>query len=207
METIKYTIGEDVDKIIKSAIYNSKARNVDFQGPEPKKFLVIKSGMAGVQQLNDAIMNMAVQSGLVINASELGAISGKLVDPNEGYTFTSYTIPFLVNVRVVMDPNMDPAVADNRSNPYIKGYRKSSYNYQIFDGDTCIVTIIAKKPGLQIRNRLSNFFLKPVYSYLDVLIFLIAVTVTYDMKLYYRALAIFIALFVISFTPKLSKRL
>lgn len=128
-----YNIGTFTPSIIENQIYNFFRGRVDFVGPDPERELVIQTGIAGMRQMNDAIKTMAINSGLIANASELGAITGKGMDLKFGYAYTSYIIPFLANVKFVVNPALDPILANDIENPWVNGYRTSSYCYIIWD--------------------------------------------------------------------------
>jgi hypothetical protein len=128
-----YNIGTFTPSIIENQIYNFFRGRVDFVGPDPERKLVVQTGIAGMRQMNDAIKTMAINSGLVINASEVGAISRQGMDLDFGFAYTSYTIPFLANVRFVVNPALDPVLANDIENPWVNGYRTSSYCYIIWD--------------------------------------------------------------------------
>lgn len=128
-----YNIGTFTPNIIENQIYNFFRGRVDFVGPDPDRKLVVQTGIAGMRQMNNAIKTMAINSGLIQNASEIGAITGKGLDLDFGYAFTSYTIPFLANVKFVVNPALDPILANDIENPWVNGYRTSSYCYIIWD--------------------------------------------------------------------------
>lgn len=129
-----YNIGTfDLNSVLKAELFNFYNGRVDFTGPDPKRQVIVQTGMAGMQQANDAILSYAVNSGLVINGSDVGAIKGSGMDLSFGYAYTSYTIPFLANVKFVVNPALDPVVANDVENPYINGFRLSSYSYIIWD--------------------------------------------------------------------------
>jgi hypothetical protein len=92
--------------------------------------------MAGMKQVNAAIQREALSTGLVTNLDKSGinGISGtNAMDLHFGFAFTSYTIPFLANVKFVLNPAFDNVNASDIENPLIDGYRLSSYNYIVFD--------------------------------------------------------------------------
>lgn len=128
-----YNIGTFTPNIIENQIYNFFRGRVDFVGPDPERKLVVQTGIAGMRQMNAAIKNMAINSGLIINASEIGAITRKGMDLDFGFAYTSYTIPFLANVKFVVNPALDPILANDIENPWVDGYRTSSYCYIIWD--------------------------------------------------------------------------
>lgn len=139
-----YNIGTFTPNILENQVYNFFRGRVDFVGPDPERKLVVQTGIAGMRQMNNAIKTMAINSGLVINATEVGAISNmKLkdgqalmqsgMDLDFGYAYTSYTIPFLANLKFVVNPALDPVLANDIENPWVDGYRTSSYCYIIWD--------------------------------------------------------------------------
>ena len=119
--------------LFKSEIFNFFNGKVEFQGPDPKRSLVVQTGMGGMRLVNEAIRREAVNSGLVINASEVGAITGKGMDLNFGFAYTQYVIPFLANVKFVLNPAFDNINTNDIENPIIDGFPLSSYNFIIFD--------------------------------------------------------------------------
>jgi hypothetical protein len=78
--------------LFKSEIFNFFNGKVEFQGPDPRRELVVQTGMGGMKLINEAIKKEAINSGLVINASEVGAITGKGMDLNFGFAYTQYVI-------------------------------------------------------------------------------------------------------------------
>jgi hypothetical protein len=120
-------------ELFKSEIFNFFNGKVEFQGPDPKRKLVVQTGMAGMKLVNEAIRKEAVNSGLVLNAHELGAVTGKGMDLNFGYAYTQYIIPFLANVQFVLNPAFDNIHTSDIENPIIDGFPLSSYNFIIFD--------------------------------------------------------------------------
>ena len=119
--------------LFKSEIFNFFNGKVEFQGPDPKRQLVVQTGMGGMRLVNEAIKREAINSGLVINASEVGAITGKGMDLNFGFAYTQYVIPFLANVKFVLNPAFDNIHTSDIENPIIDGFPLSSYNFIIFD--------------------------------------------------------------------------
>ena len=119
--------------LFKSEIFNFFNGKVEFQGPDPKRKLVVQTGMGGMKMVNEAIKKEAVNSGLIINAHEIGAITGNGMDLNFGYAYTQYIIPFLANVQFVLNPAFDNIHTNDIENPIIDGFPLSSYNFIIFD--------------------------------------------------------------------------
>ena len=128
-----YNIGSFNTQMFDSEIYNYYNGKVSFEGPDPKRKLIVQTGLAGMKQMNEAIKQFAINSGLIQNAKEIGAISGSALDLDFGYAYTSYTIPFLANLKFVINPAFDNVEANEIENPLINGFRLSSYSYIIFD--------------------------------------------------------------------------
>lgn len=122
--------------LFRSEIYNFFAGKVEFKGPDPKRQLIVQTGLGGMRMVNEAIKKEAVNSGLLIQAADnsgIGAITGKGMDLNFGFAFTSYVIPFLANVKFVLNPAFDNVHTNDIENPIIDGFPLSSYNFIIFD--------------------------------------------------------------------------
>ena len=123
-------------ELFRGEIYNFYAGRVEFQGPDPKRSLIVQTGMGGMRLVNNAIQREAVNSGLVIQAASnngIGAITGQGMDLNYGFAFTSYVIPFLANVKFVLNPAFDNLHTNDIENPIIDGNPLSSYSFIIFD--------------------------------------------------------------------------
>lgn len=123
-------------ELFRGEIYNFYAGRVEFQGPDPKRSLIVQTGMGGMRLVNEAIKREAVNSGLVIQAASnngIGAITGTGMDLNYGFAFTSYVIPFLANVKFVLNPAFDNLHTNDIENPIIDGNPLSSYSFIIFD--------------------------------------------------------------------------
>lgn len=122
--------------LFRAELYNFYAGRVEFKGPDPKRQLIVQTGMGGMRMVNEAIKREAVGSGLLIQAAAnngIGAITGQGMDLNFGFAFTSYTIPFLANVKFVLNPAFDNLHTNDIENPIIDGHPLSSYNFVIFD--------------------------------------------------------------------------
>ena len=124
-------------ELFRGELYNFYAGRVEFQGPDPKRTLIVQTGMGGMRIVNEAIKREAVGSGLVIQGSNnagIGAISGtNAMNLNFGFAFTSYVIPFLANVQFVLNPAFDNLHTNDIENPIIDGHPLSSYSFVIFD--------------------------------------------------------------------------
>lgn len=133
-----YNKGQFSLELFRAEIFNFYNGKVEFKGPDPNRQLIVQTGMGGMKMVNEAIKREAISAGLVINAGNggngIGAISGtNAMDLNFGFAFTSYTIPFLANVKFVLNPAFDNVHTNDIENPMIDGYPLSSYNFIIFD--------------------------------------------------------------------------
>jgi hypothetical protein len=133
-----YNKGQFSLELFRAEIFNFYNGKVEFKGPDPKRELIVQTGIGGMKLVNEAIKREAISAGLVINAGTnggggIGAISGQSMDLNFGFAFTSYTIPFLANVKFVLNPAFDNVHTNDIENPMIDGYPLSSYNFIIFD--------------------------------------------------------------------------
>ena len=119
--------------LFRSEIYNFFNGKVEFKGPDPQRQLIVQTGMGGMRMVNEAIKKEAVSSGLVIQAADIGAITGQGMDLNFGFAYTSYVIPFLANVKFVLNPAFDNVNTNDIENPIVDGFPLSSYSFIIFD--------------------------------------------------------------------------
>jgi len=123
-------------ELFRSELYNFYAGRVEFQGPDPKRQLIVQTGMGGMRLVNEAIKREAAGAGLTIQAASdagIGAITGKGMDLGFGFAYTSYVIPFLANVKFVLNPAFDNLHTNDIENPIIDGNPLSSYSFVIFD--------------------------------------------------------------------------
>lgn len=123
-------------EMFRAELYNFYAGRVEFTGPDPKRKIVIQTGMGGMRMVNEAIKAEAASQNFQINASEkmgIGAIRGTGMNLGYGYAYTSYVIPFLANVEFVINPAFDNVHTNDIENPIIDGYPLSSYSFIIFD--------------------------------------------------------------------------
>jgi len=122
--------------MFKNELYNFYAGKVEFDGPDPKRELVVQTGIGGMQLVNAAIAaeaGGASGAGVVTNLSDIGAITGKGMDLGYGFAYTSFVIPFLANVKFVLNPAFDNLHTNDIENPLIDGRPLSSYSFIIFD--------------------------------------------------------------------------
>jgi hypothetical protein len=120
-------------ELFRSELYNFYAGRVEFQGPDPKRQLIVQTGIGGMRMVNEAIKREAASSNLSILAADIGAITNKGMDLGFGFAYTSYIIPFLANVKFVLNPAFDNIHTNDIENPIIDGNPLSSYSFIIFD--------------------------------------------------------------------------
>ena len=121
--------------MFKTELYNFYQGKVELEGPDPKRTLIVQTGIGGMKLVNDAIAKEAagLGSAYVTNTDQLGMVTGTGMDLGFGYAFTSYVIPFLANVRFVLNPAFDNLHTNDIENPLIDGRPLSSYSFIIFD--------------------------------------------------------------------------
>lgn len=120
--------------MFKNELHNHYQGRIDLVGPDPKRTIIVQSGKAGIEMATGAIERKAFgQGGLMTQSTEIGAISGSAMELHYGFSFTSFTIPFIANVKFVYNPALDPIHDNDIDNPIIDGYRLSSYSFIIFD--------------------------------------------------------------------------
>lgn len=119
--------------LFRSEIFNFFNGKENFVGPDPNRSIVVQTGMAGMKLATEAIAKYALSQGFIVDATNIGAITGKGMDLGFGFAFTHFTIPFLANIKFVLNPALDPVHDSDIDNPIIDGYRLSSYSFIIFD--------------------------------------------------------------------------
>jgi len=123
-------------ELFRAELFNFYNGRVEFQGPDPKRQIIVQTGMGGMRMVNEAIKREAANSGLYIDASEksgIGAITNRGMNLGFGFAYTSYVIPFLANVQFVLNPAFDNVHTNDIENPIIDGHPLSSYSFILFD--------------------------------------------------------------------------
>ena len=119
--------------MFKSELYNFYQGKVEFKGPDPQRQLIVQTGIGGMQLINKAIAEEVYGTGLEQNASQIGAVTGQGMDLQFGFAYTSFIIPFLANVKFVLNPAFDNLHTNDIENPLIDGRPLSSFSFIIFD--------------------------------------------------------------------------
>lgn len=124
-------------EMFRAELYNFYNGRVEFEGPDPKRKIIVQTGLGGMRMVNEAIKREAASQNFTINAGEggngIGAIKGQGMNLGFGYAYTSYVIPFLANVEFVINPAFDNVHTNDIENPVIDGHALSSYSFIIFD--------------------------------------------------------------------------
>ena len=123
-------------ELFRAELYNFYNGRVEFTGPDPKRKIIVQTGMGGMRMVNEAIKREAASQNFHIQADEkagIGAIRGQGMNLGYGYAYTSYIIPFLANVEFVINPAFDNVHTNDIENPIIDGHPLSSYSFIIFD--------------------------------------------------------------------------
>ena len=123
-------------QMFRNELYNFYAGKVDLTGPDPKRTIIVQTGMGGMRMVNEAIKREAASDNFITvqgDKSGIGAITGSPMNLGFGYAFTSYVIPFLANVQFVINPAFDNVHTNDIENPKIDGLPLSSYSFIVFD--------------------------------------------------------------------------
>lgn len=120
-------------KMFKNSIYNYFNGKVDFDKSDSGRVLVVQTGIGGMELVSEAIAKEVGASGLMLNATDLNAVKGDPMNLTYGINWTGFNIPFLANVRFVVNPAFDNKVQNEIENPLIEGRPLSSYSFIIYD--------------------------------------------------------------------------
>ena len=119
--------------MFKAELMNFYQGRVELAGPDPQRQIIVQTGMGGMKLVNEAIKAEAGAAGMVLNATDVGAVSGTSMDLNFGFAYTSYVIPFLANVKFVLNAAFDNLHTNDIENPLVDGHPLSSYSFVVFD--------------------------------------------------------------------------
>jgi hypothetical protein len=128
-----YAIENFTLKMFKNAIYNYFNGKVNFDRSDSGRTLIVQTGLGGIEMVSNAVAKEVGASGLLLNATELGAVKGDPMNLTYGLNWTGFNIPFLANVRFVVNPAFDNKVQNEIENPLIDGRPLSSYSFVIYD--------------------------------------------------------------------------
>jgi hypothetical protein len=120
-------------KMFKNAIYNYFNGKVNFDRSDSGRMLVVQTGLAGMELIQAAIAKEVGGSGMLLNATDVKALTGDAMNLVWGVNWVGFNIPFLANVRFVVNPAFDNKVQNDIENPTIDGHPLTSYSYIIYD--------------------------------------------------------------------------
>lgn len=120
-------------KMFKNAIYNYFNGKINFDTSDSGRSLIVQTGLAGMELISDAIAREVGGSGMILNATDVGALKGDPMNLMWGVNWTGFKIPFLANVKFVVNPAFDNVVQNEIENPLIDGRPLTSYSYIIYD--------------------------------------------------------------------------
>lgn len=120
-------------EMFEAEIFNFFRGKVNFDGPDSQNKLIVQTGMAGMKMMNNAIHKMVNATGLIQNATDIGAVYGSHMNLGYGMNYTQYKIPFLANLEFVINPAFDNVEQNTIENPTVDGYNLSSYSFIIYD--------------------------------------------------------------------------
>lgn len=120
-------------KMFKNSIYNYFNGKVNFDKSDSGRTLIVQTGLGGMELVSNSIANEVGGSGLMLNATDLRAVSGSPMELVYGINWTGFNIPFLANVRFVVNPAFDNLVQNDIENPLIDGRPLTSYSFIIYD--------------------------------------------------------------------------
>lgn len=119
--------------MFENQIFNFFNGRVDFDGPDSSRTLMVQTGKAGMKLIHNAIQREVAASGMILNATDVGALSGDRMNLEWGVSYAKYKIPFLANLEFVYNPAFDTINDNEIENPLIEGYPSSSYSFIIYD--------------------------------------------------------------------------
>jgi hypothetical protein len=123
-------------ELFRAELYNFYNGRVEFEGPDPKRQIIVQTGLGGMRMINEAIKREAASDNFISVRGDrdgINAVSGTGMNLGFGYSFTSYIIPFLANVQFTINPAFDNVHTNDIENPIIDGHPLSSYSFIIFD--------------------------------------------------------------------------
>jgi len=123
-------------QMFRTELYNFFVGKTELSGPDPERTLIVQTGIAGMQMINEAIKTEANAAGFVIQgatSSGVGAITGNGMKLGFGYAYTSIIVPFLARLVFQINPALDNVYNNAIENPLIDGFPLSSYSFLIYD--------------------------------------------------------------------------
>ena len=120
--------------MFKSVISNYLHPKVDFTTPGQEPVMIVETGRGGLNLAHEMIRKEANANSMIVNASEIGALTGDAFDLTFGLFYRGITIPMVAKLKFVYNPALDPVVTNQLENPTLpSGFPLSSYSFIIHD--------------------------------------------------------------------------
>lgn len=120
--------------MFKAVISNYLHPKVDFTTPGQEPIMVVETGRGGLNLAHEMIRKEANNNSMIVNAREIGALTGDAFDLGFGLFYRHITIPMVAQLRFVYNPALDPVVTNQIENPTLpSGFPLSSYSFIIHD--------------------------------------------------------------------------
>lgn len=120
--------------MFKSVISNYLHPKVDFTTPGAEPVMMVETGRGGLNLAHEMIRKEANNNSMIVNASEVGALTGDAFDLTFGLFYRGITIPMVAKLKFVYNPALDPVVTNQIENPTLpSGFPLSSYSFIIHD--------------------------------------------------------------------------
>jgi hypothetical protein len=120
--------------MFKSVISNYLHPKVDFTTPGQEPVMMVETGRGGLNLAHEMIRKEANNNSMIVNASEIGALTGDAFDLTFGLFYRGITIPMVAKLKFVYNPALDPVVTNQIENPTLPtGFPLSSYSFIIHD--------------------------------------------------------------------------
>lgn len=120
--------------MFKSVISNYLHPKVDFTTPGQEPVMVVETGRGGLNLAHEMIRKESNSNSFIVNAREIGALTGDAFDLGFGLFYRHITIPMVAQLRFVYNPALDPVVTNQIENPTLpSGFPLSSYSFIIHD--------------------------------------------------------------------------
>jgi hypothetical protein len=93
----------------------------------------IHTGRGGLKMVKKLMAQLPSSRGLIVNASDVKAVTGDSMSLHFQYEYESFELFLGGKVKFVLNPSLDVFEANEIENPYVDGYRLSSYTFLVFD--------------------------------------------------------------------------
>ena len=120
--------------MFKAVISNYLHPKVDFTTPGQEPVMVVETGRGGLNLAHEMIRKESNNTSMIVNAREIGALTGDAFDLGFGLFYRHITIPMVAQLKFVYNPALDPVVTNQLENPTLpSGFPLSSYSFIIHD--------------------------------------------------------------------------